>query len=129
MGRTTSNSKNIKSQPWLLLAVVLVGLLVAFVVLVGYDGVKPAQEKNPYSQLTSTQVSLADEITDEIGLCPCGQCNVQLTACDCDHPKGAETLKGTIAQGIKQGWAKDQILQDLQQRYGISVASPVVPSQ
>lgn len=129
MSKTNSSGKKISDNSWFLVTIVLLGLVMVFVVLMRYGSAKPTSKEDPFAQLTSDQVALVDEITYDIGPCPCGQCDLQLSNCDCDHPNGAETLKGAMAQGIKRGLTKDQILQDLQERYGVSVASPVAPSQ
>jgi len=49
--------------------------------------------------------------------CPCGECNDNLSICDCNSPNGAMEVKGFILKGLEQGKTVEQLKQAVAIRY------------
>lgn len=49
--------------------------------------------------------------------CPCGDCNDNLSICDCNAPNGAMEVKGFILKGLEQGKTAEQVKQAVAIRY------------
>ncbi len=97
---------------------ILIVVLIAVFLLVGCQ-TSNQQNKGwqEWDSLTPSQRTTAEEITNVIGPCPCNQCSLTLTDCTCDHPQGALEIKTAIAEDIKSGKSKDDILEGLKEKY------------
>ena len=77
-----------------------------------------------YNTLTGTTSQIAT-LTDRVTIissfeCPCGQCGIdKLIDCNCDHPKGAQEVKGFIDSKISEvKFTVSQIIEAVDSKYG-----------
>jgi Double zinc ribbon len=75
--------------------------------------------------LTTNSFSNIATIADRLTIitqfeCPCGQCNIlELSDCNCNHPSGANEVKGFIDQKISEStYTVQEIIEQVDNKYG-----------
>lgn len=117
--RSSSRKRPATSRPYLAYAIVfgLLGLLLGVVITKFSEAdQQPAPGHNhPLDIQSAAVLDIAKEFH-----CFCGTCDDRLDVCDCTHPKGAEEVKGFIAQKLQEGHKKKHIVEMVQQAYGLA---------
>ncbi|NOZ93857.1 MAG: hypothetical protein GXP47_03820 [Acidobacteria bacterium] len=57
------------------------------------------------------------EVTQRLD-CPCGNCQLRLADCDCDHDRGAHEVKAFIRERIRDGRTASEIIAAFDRVYG-----------
>ena len=50
--------------------------------------------------------------------CPCGNCDLTLSDCTCDHSGGSEEVKGYIEQRLADGQSAEEVIEGVERSFG-----------
>ncbi|MBI5166731.1 MAG: hypothetical protein HY998_03170 [candidate division NC10 bacterium] len=97
-------------------AAAAVGLVVGLLI----SGLIPGSPKGRYGETGKTLASVPSAEAAEIIAkfnCPCGRCQLTLTECHCDDPRGAVEVKGFIQARLDEGKPKDEVIRLVKEKY------------
>jgi len=94
----------------------VMGLIVVgfFVFSGGNDQLQQTKMSPEQQALRADVIQVAEQF-----MCPCGDCNDNLAACDCNAPKGATEVKRFIQNGLADGKTPQQMTAAVAMKYQV----------
>ncbi|MBS1272387.1 MAG: hypothetical protein MAGBODY4_01532 [Candidatus Marinimicrobia bacterium] len=90
-------------------------IVIGFILMGGNDAPQQTMTSPEQQALRADVIQVAENF-----MCPCGDCNDNLAACDCAAPGGATEVKRFIAQGVQDGKTQEQMVMAVSLKYNIS---------
>ncbi|MCF7803065.1 MAG: zinc ribbon domain-containing protein [Candidatus Marinimicrobia bacterium] len=90
-------------------------IVVGFILMSGNDAPQQTMTSPEQQALRAEVIQVAEQF-----MCPCGDCNDNLAACDCAAPGGATEVKRFIQNGLEDGKTVEQMAAAVSMKYQVS---------
>lgn len=121
--REKVESRGREPSYWKVLGLVALIFSIGLTIKVIFYSASDTQDRGPgYNVPVSIDASLERKVQLVASnfRCACGGCGeLPLVACECDMPRGALEEKKFIREKLKEGFTVDQVIQRVEEKYGL----------